>query len=171
MDPKRINEVHGLFLRHSGVLRGFILGMLPQRDEAEDVFQEVFLTVAQKAEAFTPGTDFLAWARAIARNKVLEAYRKRKTQAPLGPAAFDAVAASAPELDDTWDLRRQAIAECMEQVTDRARQIIDLRYAQNSTPPEIARRMSSTASVVSSSLARTRQFLRDCARRRMKAQA
>ena len=62
-----VEEVQGLFLRHAGVLRGFVLGLLPDANRAEDVFQELFLTVTRKAADFRPGTNFLAWARSIAR--------------------------------------------------------------------------------------------------------
>jgi hypothetical protein len=40
--------------------------------------QEVFLTVTAKAADFQPGTTFLAWAKSIARLKILEARRKEK---------------------------------------------------------------------------------------------
>jgi DNA-directed RNA polymerase specialized sigma24 family protein len=43
-----IEEVQRLFLRHMGLLRGFVLGLVPDFDHAEDVFQEVFLTITHK---------------------------------------------------------------------------------------------------------------------------
>ena len=56
-EPDRtvVEEVQRLFLRHAGLLRGFILGLLPDHNRAEDVFQEVFLTISRKAAEFRAG--------------------------------------------------------------------------------------------------------------------
>ena len=60
-----------------GVQRLFVANTSLLNNRAEDVLQEVFLTLTQKAAEFQPGTDFVAWARAIARIKVLQRYRSR----------------------------------------------------------------------------------------------
>src|SRR4051812_47617895 len=116
--PGAVEEVQRLFLRHAGMLRGFILGLMPDRNRAEDVFQEVFLTVTRKADDFRGGTNFLAWARSVARLKVLEAFRSRKgTPASLDPEALDAVLAAAEEVEeDDWEGRREALAKCLDQL-------------------------------------------------------
>src|SRR5215475_8023506 len=124
-----VEEVQRLFLRHAGLLRGFILGLLPDHNRAEDVFQEVFLTVTRKAADFRPGTNFPAWARSIARLKVLEQLRASRTGlALLDPEALDAVLAVADCVDDDWAERRAALKGCLEQLAPRAREILELRY-------------------------------------------
>lgn len=162
-------EVQRLFLRHAGLLRGFILGLMPDRDQAEDVFQEVFLTVTRKADEFTPGTNFLAWARSIARLKVLESFRTRRAgPALLDPDAIDAVLAAAAEMDDTWAGRREALAHCLQQLAPRAREIVELRYCEDHhSPPAIAERLSWSVNAVNVALSRARRFLQECARRRL----
>ena len=59
--------VQQLFVRHQSVLKGFILSLQPDFTEADDILQEVFLVVTQKVDSFVVGTNFLAWARQIAR--------------------------------------------------------------------------------------------------------
>src|SRR5436190_23371331 len=99
--PQATEEVQRLFLRHSAMLRGFILGLLPDHNRAEDVFQDLFLTITRKAADYRPGSNFLAWARTIARLKVLEHYRTtRSTPHLLDPETMEAVIAAADELDD-----------------------------------------------------------------------
>src|SRR5271166_2500716 len=101
MGHQAVEEVQRLFLRHAGLLRGFILGLLPDHNRAEDVFQEVFLTVTRKADEFRPGSNFLAWARSIARLKVLEQCRSMQNGPHLlDPEALEAVIAIADEADD-----------------------------------------------------------------------
>lgn len=166
---RSVEEVQRQFLRHGGVLRGFILALLSDRDRAEDVFQETFLTVTRKAAEFQPGTNFLAWARSIARLKVLEACRAaRGGPAMLGHDAMEALIAAAPEADDEWEGRREALASCLGQLAPRAREILELRYCDDHlAPPEIAARVRWTVNAVNVALSRARKFLQECTRRRL----
>ncbi|MBY0232856.1 MAG: hypothetical protein K2W96_26535 [Gemmataceae bacterium] len=104
IDPvgsRAVEEVQRLFPRHGGLLRGFILGLMPDRDRAEDVLQELFLTITRKAADSAPGTNFLAWARSIDRLKVLEAFRSsRAGPCLLEPDALEAVCLAAEEAGD-----------------------------------------------------------------------
>src|SRR5262249_33193842 len=147
---RRVEEVQRLFLRHSGLLRGFILGLLPDHNRAEDVFQEVFLTVTRKAQEFQPGTNFPAWARRIARPKVLEQCRaSRGAPHLLAPEALDSVLRVADCVDEDWSERRDALKRCLEQLAPRAREILELRYCEEFLPPPaIARRVSWTVNAV-----------------------
>ncbi len=164
-----VEEVQRLFLRHGGVLRGFILGLLPDHNRAEDVFQEVFLTITRKAKEFTVGTNFLAWARSIARLKVLEACRSaRNAPHSLDADALEALIDAAPEADDSWGARREALAKCLGQLAPRAREILELRYSEEYlSPPRIASRLSWTVGAVHVALSRARKFLQECTRKRM----
>lgn len=169
-DAERVEHVQRLFLQHAGLLRGFILGFLPDFHRADDVFQETFLTAARKADEFTPGSDFLAWARAIARFKALEACREGKPGvAPLDPQLMETVAEAAPQADASWERDRAALARCLEQVAPRAREILALRYSEGLAPAEIARRLSWSAGALYVALARVRKFLRECMRRAVAA--
>lgn len=172
IDPvhnRAVEEVQRLFLRHSGLLRGFILGLLPDRDRAEDVFQETFLTLTRKAGDFIPGTNFLAWARSVARLKVLEACRAgRSGPMLLEPEAMEAVCLAAEEIEDDWEERKIALAACMERLAPRAREILQLRYADEPlAPPLIAKRVRWTVNAVNVALSRARKFLQECTSRRM----
>jgi RNA polymerase sigma-70 factor, ECF subfamily len=168
-DPQAVEEVQRLFLRHAGLLRGFILALLPDHNLAEDVFQEVFLTLTRKADDFCPASNFLGWARSVARFKVLEHCRSRKSGPHLlAPEALDAVMAVAGEGDDSWEARREALAQCLEELAPRAREILELRYSEDLLPPpEIAARVNWTVNAVNVALSRARKFLQQCTRRRL----
>lgn len=167
-DPGQIEAVQRLFLKHSGVLKGFILGLLPDFNRSEDVFQELFLTITSKAAEFTPGTDFLAWSRTIARFKVLEHCRKsRPAAAPLSPHVMEMLAADAPGSEESWSRHRAVLSECLKDVAPKSREILDLRYSQGLLPPEIARRLAWTVDSLHVALARARRFLRECTQRKL----
>ena len=166
---RKVQEVQRLFLRNAGLLRGFILGLLPDHNLAEDVFQDVFLTAAAKADDFRDGSNFLAWVRAIARLKVLEQCRKRKAGPHLlDPAALEALVVAAADLDDIWEARREALAHCIRRLGPRARQILELRYSEEFLSPQrIAEQLRWSLGAVHVALSRARKFLQECTRRRL----
>ena len=168
-DAAHLREVQRLFLQHSNRLRGFILGLLPDRAAADDVLQEVFLVVSAKAAEFQMGTDFLAWGRTIARFKVLE-HRQRRFPAArqLGDEAWSALAASAHEVDDAWEARRVALLHCLSELAPRAREVVQLRYsAERLSLDEVAKRMAWTVGSVKVALSRAKDALWDCVQQRM----
>jgi RNA polymerase sigma-70 factor (ECF subfamily) len=161
--------VQRLFLRHAPILRGFILGLLPDHNRAEDVFQELFLTVTRKASEFQTGSNFLAWVRSIARLKVMEQLRSRATGPHLlDPETLETILLAADEVEDTWEERREVLARCLEQLAPRAREILQLRYSEEFLPPpKIAARLSWSVNAVHVALSRARKFLQECTRRRL----
>ena len=151
---------------HADRLRSFVRGLLPDRDEAEDVLHEIFLIAHQRADDFRPGSDFLAWTRAIARNKVLEHCRRISREPVVSdPEVLELLAASAAEADETFEQRRGALAECLKRLAPRAGQLVTLRYAEDLSLEEVARRMGWSEGAAKVALSRARSFLRACARR------
>jgi RNA polymerase sigma-70 factor (ECF subfamily) len=161
-----VEAVQALFLKHSAVLQGFITGLVPDLALADDVYQEVFLAVSRLAPKFRLGTDFLAWARSIAVLKIHEGYRGRKGVRPLDARVIELLAASSVETPDTWSQRRRSLSKCLEKLAPRAREVVDLRYAQTPlSTAEISRKLSWTPHAVDVALSRARRWLQDCTRR------
>jgi len=168
-DQSATAVVQRLFLQHSARLRGFVSGLVPDRGSAEDIFQEIFLTVTCKAADFRVEDNFLAWARGIARLKALEYFRKNSRRPQLlSEDLLEALASSAGRSDSLWEERRSAVAACIQKLAPRARQILEMRYAEAPvTPQEIAQRLTWTVSAVHVALTRARKFLQECSRRRL----
>src|SRR6266852_437387 len=57
-------------------VRVVLAAILPDREAVDDLAQEVFVTAYAKLGDFQPGSDFVAWLKAIARNLALNE-RKR----------------------------------------------------------------------------------------------
>lgn len=159
--------IETLFLQQAAAVRGFVRGLVPDRAAAEDVFQDVFLTVTRRGADFRREGNFLAWVRGIARNKVLEHYRRqRSAPLPFDEELLNLLANSAEGSDQLLEQRREALTKCLERLAPRAREIVDLRYAEQSlSPPEIAERLAWTTNAVHVALSRARAFLRECTQR------
>ncbi len=154
--------VQQLFLRHSNSIRGFLLAFTPNLADVDDLLQEVFVTVTEKAESFEPGTNFPAWARAVARIELLRRLRER-SGAPhsFDPEVVEALAADVPELHT--DSRRLAVlAECLGQLSPRVRRAVEMRYLDARKSGEIARLLSLAKESVYVMLSRARASLRQC---------
>ena len=76
--------------RTSAKLFGIIVRILVERGEAEDVLQEVYVTVWRKAAEFDASrASPVTWAATIARNRAIDRLRARgsRPQAPIEDAA------------------------------------------------------------------------------------
>lgn len=157
------------FVRHQTRIRGFIVSLLGDFSAAEDVLQETFLVVQQKAAEFAPGTNFVGWAFQIARFQVMKAQGQRKRASDrFSDEALEALAACAPERPfDESKLR--ALPECLAKLAPRARRIVDLFYQHEHRPHEIARMLDWTPAAVSVALSRSRRFLRECIEQQLKS--
>lgn len=95
--------------RTSAKLFGIILRILPDRGEAEDVLQEVYVTIWRKAAEFdSTRASPVTWAATIARNRSIDRLRARASR-PAAPleTAHD-VADAAPMADALIDTMRGA---------------------------------------------------------------
>jgi RNA polymerase sigma-70 factor (ECF subfamily) len=162
-------RVQQLFVRHQGQLRAYLLALRPDFTLADDVLQEVFLTVSDRAAEFDPATNFTAWARAIARFKFLEACRRLPSQS-FDADAVDSLTAACP---DDWgsDAKLAALAQCLGSLAPKAQEIVRLRYLREHSPAEIARLLSRTVNSVAVALAKARVALRECIERQLRREA
>jgi len=68
-----------LYDRTSAKLLGVCLRILNDRAEAEDVLQEVYVKIWNKADRFSSGkASGIAWLAAVARNQSIDRYRRRR---------------------------------------------------------------------------------------------
>ena len=70
--------VQQLFVQHQQQLRAFVVALAPDFATADDAMQETFIEVSRKASEFQMDSNFQAWARRIAKFKVLSALRDRQ---------------------------------------------------------------------------------------------
>lgn len=163
-----VAAIHGLFLQHTDLIRGFIRGLLPDATLADDVLQETFLTVTRKAADFQVGTSFPKWVCAIARYKVLEARRAaRRGALLLSPEAIESLAAA----DEVYepDLRIDELEACLAGLAPSMRRVIELRYQRNHSPSEIAGIIGWKVEAVYVTLSRAKRLLREMMDTRSKA--
>lgn len=101
-----IRALEQLVERYRRPLFGFILNMIGRREDADDVFQEVWFRAIKALDRYRDDK-FLSWLFRIARNLVIDRYRGRKMLVSLESENVDGVA-----LEDTIpDAGRTAATE------------------------------------------------------------
>lgn len=166
-DTDHTLHVQQQFIEHMPALRRFVLSLLPRGNECDDVVQEVFLLVTAKANDFEQGTNFRAWVFAMARFKVLEAHRRAKRAPHVLSESVMAKLVDEPD-DHDADYERlvdAALARCLEKLSPKRRQVIQLQYRENKSPKSIAEQLGWGVNSVHVSLSRARADLRACVRK------
>ena len=160
-----------LYLEHSRNLLGYIITLVGNRSEAEDVLQNVCVVLWEKFDEFEPGTNFLAWARRIAYLKVLEHHRLGRGQAKLLRERFFQVADAAytTAKDDGHLLKeRLALRACSEKLHHRDREIIACVYERNLSLKNTAAELGRPTNTVYKAMSRIRRTLAECVRRALR---
>lgn len=153
------------FLQNERRLRAYILTLLPNRTDADDVLQETSLTMWDKFDAAAPPTEFLAWARRVAYHKVLDFYKRaQRAQARLSQVFLARLAETAAEqsgplrLDD----RREALAGCVEKLPAQDRELLARRFADGATTQSASEQLGRSVDAVYKALAKLRENLSRC---------
>ena len=148
--------------RHADAVYGSLVRFLGDRESAEDVVQETYLALWQRAHQFDPraGT-LLGWLLGIARHKAIDRFRaasrRPRVVAPWTnrgePARGDAPALASGEPvgtatadDDPEDAAarewtRSVVRAALSTMPDLERQVLELAYVRGLSQSEIAARL------------------------------
>ena len=154
-----------LYAQTAAQLFGVALRMLRQRDRAEDVLQESFVTIWQRAGDYDPakGTP-MTWLITILRHRAIDALRRSARQperlAEPEEALLALVAGPADSADRGSDLR--ALQNCLGELGPEQRRAMLMVYAYGLTQEELAARLATPLGTVKSWIRRSLERLKKC---------
>ena len=155
--------VQQLFVRHQTVVLAYVLSLEPNLADAQDIVQEVFLTISRKADTFTAGTNFPAWACTVARYQTLSFQRQRARRACTLDEDVIALLEDGRTVDGPcFEEEVSVLKGCLLKLAPRARELIWARSHRQRMPEDIAEEIGWTANAVRVALSRARTLLRDC---------
>jgi len=118
-------EIAALVRRERGRLRSFILKWVRDAPDAEDILQEVLYELVAAYRLMQPIEQAGAWLMRVARNRIIDRFRKRKRQllrdlVPEGEEADAALEKLFPAIEESPDaqLVRELLIEELEQALD-----------------------------------------------------
>jgi RNA polymerase sigma-70 factor, ECF subfamily len=149
------------------VVGAYILSLIPDFHQAEDVLQQVAVLLVREYEKYDPARPFLPWALGIARNMVLKSRRDvaRSSEHFLGELLMDQIQAAFQEPNDNWGAVRKALYLCLGKQPRKVLELLRWRYAYDLKPGEAALKMGITAGAARVMLHRAREVLRRCIQR------
>ncbi len=144
----------------------YILSLVANRADADEVFQEVSMTVWMKFDQFELGSNFRAWAYRIALNKVREFQRARRyLPVFLDSDLLEIVDRLTTERSEALDNQYRALADCLGKLHPRDRDLIERRYRVGATPKSVSQQVGRSVAAVYKALSRIHDALFDCMRR------
>jgi len=163
-----------LLRAHQAEIYRYVTYLGAADDLAQDIVQETFLTTFRDSPppSLTDARRRGAWLRGIARHLLLRHWEKAK-RSPVtvdSPALEQAEQVWASTFSGGGDGSSylEALRECLKDVPERNREILDLRYAEKKTRREIAEVLSMSVDGIKSALQRIRARLSKCVRARLR---
>lgn len=175
-DVDLLKDLTRRFLTGRHQLLGFIHGLVRDLDVAEEILQEVWIRLADAVERGIEIRQPEPWCRGVAKNLILHHFRDKRTAKVTADSRFIELADQAfaeyadPADGDLWTVRREVLFRCIEQLPERSREILQMKYVQGMKVADIARRKGRTLDAVMKALSRIRQILGDCVERQRTAE-
>jgi RNA polymerase sigma-70 factor (ECF subfamily) len=161
--PDRTEQFVRLLAQHQRRVYSYILTLLPNRADAEDVLQETNAILWSKFDQYEPDTSFGAWACRIAYYEVLAFRRGRKHDPlPLRESFLDVVSDDALARNEQLDERYHAMGECVEKLSARDRDLIERRYTGEMTVEAVAAEVDRPVGGLHKAYQRIRRALMEC---------
>jgi RNA polymerase sigma-70 factor (ECF subfamily) len=144
----------------------FALKRMRDTGEAEDVTQEVFVTVFRALKSYQGNSSLLVWIFGIARNKVNRRFRgARPWMESIDPENFHAVSKDAPA--DEQVQARILLAQCEDAIENRLtplqRRIFQLKHLRRQSIRSIAEALGKSEDAVKANLYRMRRAIAQAA--------
>ena len=133
--------------------------------DAEDVLQEVAVSVAKNYGSYDPARPFIAWALGIARNHMLMYFRRyHRNRLVFSDQLMATIGQHLETLaENPADQRREALHDFINQLDERRRQLIEMRYSSGLSVNQIAEALGKSVAAIKGSLHRVRKALERCA--------
>ncbi|MFA5126816.1 MAG: RNA polymerase sigma factor [Patescibacteria group bacterium] len=136
------------------------------KEDAEDLLQEVFIKVYQNLNDFDQNLKFSSWLYRIAHNQVISNYRKNKSRPRM--SLFDLDLESCEQLVSDFDINhnvdqqilREKITTVLRGLDWKYREVMILKYLEDKSYEEISDIIKKPASTVGTLLRRGKKILR-----------
>ena len=159
-----------LMARYQNRIYRYLLRLVRQPADADDLFQQTWLRVAEKIRSFDTSRDFDAWLFTLARNLAFDHLRRvrpRSLDEPVSDDSPEDTMATRLASGDPGPFEQLLATERARHLTDALenlpltyREVLSLRFEEEMKLEEIAMVLSAPLSTVKSRLRRSLQRLR-----------
>jgi RNA polymerase sigma-70 factor (ECF subfamily) len=167
-----MDALSALISRYQNRLYRYLLRLVREPAEAEDLFQQTWLRVVEKIRSFDPSRNFDAWLFIVARNLAIDRLRRIHPESldePIlegfpGGTAMDRLASKEPAaIDRVLERERSSrLTTALTVLPVPYREVLTLRFEEEMKLEEIAQVLGVPLSTVKSRLRRSLEQLRRC---------
>jgi len=145
------------------MISAYVRSMIFSLHDAEDVIQEVAVAVAESFDQFDQSKALMPWVMGIARHKVVDHIRTKGRN----PLTFDndtmgQISEAFESIERESDHMKKALDDCMRQLKERPRHVLELRYLREMDISDISQRMGLSTNAIYVMLHRIRTSLALC---------
>jgi RNA polymerase sigma-70 factor, ECF subfamily len=147
---------------HTIALRTAI-AVLGRREPASDVAQVAALAAVRRLHSLATAGAFDAWVHRIALRESVRAQRRLRVRAAAERPLESEVRVEAERSNEPWEAAnlRMSVAQALQELSNRQRAAVVLRYVHDLSDEEIARALRCRVGTVHALLSRARKALRD----------
>lgn len=163
---ERTEAFLGLLGEHEKRLGIYVTGLISCPQDAQDILQEGKIIMWRQFHKFELGTNFPAWARKILFHQILS-YRRQSKRHPSERLSDRMLELLSEECETAireqrWIKREAALQECVLKLPDDHREILQMRYRDESSIETISRKTERTEGAIYRLLSRLRKNLYEC---------
>ena len=164
--PDRTEQFVHLVTQYQQRVHLFILSLVPNRSDAEEILQETNIVLWRKFEEYRPGSDFRAWAFQVAYNKV-KSFQERhgRDRLRFGESVMDRLATIASSTPETVPASLEILQSCKGRLSNQDRDLIERRYQPGATTASVAVEVGRSVAAVYKAVVRIRRALHECIQR------
>lgn len=144
-------------------LFSFIFGMIPHKQDAEDILQKTNVILIEKQNEFNPKLSSLkSWAFNIARFQIM-GHRTLSARSKIcfSNELTEVMADEAIDYD-TPQIQRNALNKCYKKLPEHMKKIAELRFKRELNMKEISARVNRPVSSICATLSRIRANILKC---------
>jgi RNA polymerase sigma-70 factor, ECF subfamily len=157
-----------LLTKHERMIYGYVLSLVPNLADADEIVQETCLRLWDEFDKYIPGSSFAAWSLTVAHYEVLT-WRKRVSRSKLvfDDSLIELIGKEREIVERSLGPRQEALADCLQELTENNRRLIAECYGAGRKIKEVAAKMEKTEASVYKALERIRGALHQCIERKL----
>ncbi len=149
-----------LWLDVEPTVQAYVFAAVRSLHDAEDVMQQVALTVVRRFDEYDEGRPFVAWALWLARSRIMDYYRKQgREKLVFSETLLQKFEVALALTQQDRCTRQEALERCLDRLPEKSRQLLEMRYQKDASISSMAVALNSTAASVRVMLFRIRNLL------------
>jgi len=148
--------------RYKKLIYSVVYNMMPDKQEVNDIAQEVFIRIYKSLGRYNPEYKFSTWSVRIATNLCLDMLRKKKINSvPIEEIGDTSSSTDTPEANYIKNERSRQIRKAIEELPEKYRVPIILFHQNGLSYEEITKVLNEPMTIVKNRLYRARLMLRE----------